>query len=73
MIPQARLMDILKNLPAVRLELRDLTWQLTREDGTLDPQKISFRYTEMEKAIAEAESYTRATKEMVQCLTRLLH
>lgn len=73
MIPQARLVDILKNLPAVRLELLDLTWQLTGEDGTLDPQKISFRYTEMEKAIAEAESYTRATKEMVQCLTRLLH
>jgi hypothetical protein len=73
MIPQARLVEILKNLPAVRLKLLDLTWQLTGDDGALDPQKISFHYTEMEKAIAEAESYTRATKEMVQCLTRLLH
>ena len=73
MIPQARLVELLNNLPAVHLELLDLTWQLTGENGALDPQKISFHYTEMEKAIAEAESYTRATREMVQCLTRLLH
>ena len=73
MIPQARLVELLKNLPAIHLELLDLTWQLTGEDGALDPQKISFHYTEMENAIAEAESYSRATKEMVQCLTRLLH
>jgi hypothetical protein len=73
MIPQARLVELLKNLPTVQLELLDLTWQLTGEDGAMDPQKISFHYTEMEKAIAEVESYTRATKEMVQCLTRILH
>ncbi len=73
MISQARLLDLLKNLPAIHLGLLDLTWQMTGEDGALDPQKISFRYTEMEKGIAEAESYSQATKEMVQCLTRLLH
>ncbi len=73
MIPQARLVELLKNLPPVHLELLNLIWQLTGEDGAMDPQKISFHYTEMEKAITEAESYTRATKEMVQCLTRLLH
>ncbi len=73
MISQPKLVELLKNLPAVHLELLDLTWQLTGDGGTLDPQKISFHYTEMEKAISEAESYTRATKEMVQCLTRLLH
>jgi len=73
MISQARLVELLKNLPIVQLELLNLTWQLTGEDGALDPQKISFHYTEMEKAIAEAESYARATKEMVQCLTRLPH
>ncbi len=73
MISHAKLVDLLKNLPAIHLELLNLTWQLTGEDGALDPQKISFRYTEMEKAIAEAESYARATMEMVQCLTRLFH
>jgi hypothetical protein len=72
MISQARLVELLKNLPEVHLELLDLTWQLTGEDGVLDPQKISFHYTEMEKAIAEAENYARATREMVGCLTRLL-
>ena len=73
MIPQARLVELLKNLPAVHLKLLDMTWQLTGEDGNLDSQKISFHYTEMEKAIAEAESYSRATKEMVQCLIQQLH
>jgi hypothetical protein len=73
MISQDKLVYLLRNLPEVHLELLDLTYHLTGEDGTLDSQKISFHYTEMEKAIAEAESYTRATKEMVQCLTRLLH
>jgi hypothetical protein len=73
MISQSRLVEILKDLPKVHLELLYLTWQLTGEDGALNPQKISFHYTQMEKAIAEAESYSRATKEMVQCLIRLLH
>jgi hypothetical protein len=72
MISQVRLVELLKNLPEVHLELLDLTWQLTGKDGTLDPQKIAFHYIEVEKATAEAESYTRSTKEMVQCLTRLL-
>jgi hypothetical protein len=72
MISQEKLVELLKSLPEVHPEIMDLTWKLTGEDGTLDPQKISFHYTEMEKAIAEAESYSRSTKEMVQCLTRLL-
>lgn len=72
MISQDRLIDLLKNLPEVHLELLGLTWKLTGEDGALDPQKISFHYIEMEKAIGEAETYARGTKEMVQCLTRLL-
>ena len=51
MISQEKLVDLLQNLPEVHLELLDLTWKLTGEDGDLDPQKISFHYTEMEKAI----------------------
>jgi hypothetical protein len=72
MITQERLLELLQELPAIHLELLDLTWKLAGENGELDPQKISFHYTEMEKAIGEAESYTKATKEMVQCLTNLL-
>lgn len=73
MISQEKLVKLLNNLPEVHLELMDLTWKLTGEDGALDPQKVAFHYAEMEKAIGEAETYTRTTKEMVQCLTRLLH
>jgi hypothetical protein len=72
MISQERLLELLRELPAVHLELLDLAWKLVGEDGELDPQKIAFHYTEIEKAIGEAESYTKATKEMVQCLTNLL-
>jgi hypothetical protein len=72
MITQERLLELLREMPAVHLELLDLAWKLVGEDGELDPQKISFHYTEIEKAIGEAEAYAKATKEMVQCLTNVL-
>lgn len=72
MITQERLMEFLRELPEVHLELLDLTRQLIGDSGSLDPQKISFHYTEVEKAISEAETYTHATKEMVQCLINQL-
>jgi len=65
-------MEILRDLPVVHLELGGLAWKLVGEDGKLDPQKISFHYLEMEKAVGEAEAYARATKGMAQCLISLL-
>ena len=73
MITQQRLLELLGKLPEVHLELLGLTWQLVGENGSLDPQKISFHYVEIEKAVAQAETYSRGTKEMVQCLISLLH
>jgi hypothetical protein len=72
MITQERLIELLRELPESHLELIDLTWKLTGDDGSLDPRKIVFHYIEMEQAISQAETYTRETKEMTQCLTRLL-
>jgi hypothetical protein len=72
MITQERLIELLRGLPETRLALLDLTWKLTGENGMLDPKRIAFNYVEMEKAISQAEAYTRETKEMTQCLTRLL-
>lgn len=72
MISQERLLELIRGLPEVRLELLDLAWDLHGEDGKPDPQKIAFHYTELEKAIGEAETYTRATREMVGCLINLI-
>lgn len=73
MISQERLIEIVKQLPEVHLELLELVWQLTGNDGQLDPEKLAFRYPELEEAIARAEAYSRETREMVRCLTQLVH
>lgn len=71
MITQERLLELLRDMPEVHLDLLDLIWQLTGEDGKPDPRKISLRYTELEKAINEAEAYTQGTRALAQCLISL--
>jgi len=72
MLTQERLLEIVRQLPEVRLEIVVLTWQLTGEDGQLDENKIAYHYSEIEKAAAQAEAYARDTREMVRCLNQLL-
>jgi hypothetical protein len=71
MMSQEQLMELLRRLPTVHLDILELTRKATDESGSLDAQKISFYYKEIESALAQAESYARATKEMVQCLLKL--
>jgi len=71
MMTLEKLLELLKNLPPVHLEIIDLTWKLVGEDGKLDEQKISFYYTEIEKATAQAESYAKETADLIRCLTSL--
>ena len=72
MMTQETLLDLIKNLPPVHLEIIDLVWKLVDEDGKLDEQKLSFYYTEVEKAAAQARSYAKETGELVRCLNHLL-
>ncbi len=61
----------LRQTPEVRLALIDLVWQVVREDGSTDPQQISFHSEELEKVIAEARAYSSATREAVRCLIEM--
>jgi hypothetical protein len=63
---------ILSELPPVHLRLVDLAWQVVGEDGSLDQEKIAFYAKELTDAVKEAEAYTEATKEAVQCLMELV-
>jgi hypothetical protein len=71
MMSQEQLIELLRSLPAVHLDILELARKVTDENGSLDARKISFYYQEIESAVAQAESYAKATKEMVQCLLKL--
>jgi len=71
MMSQEQLTELLRKLPAVQLDLLELTRKSVGENGALDAQKVSYYYKEIESAMAQAESYARATKGMVQCLLKL--
>ncbi len=67
------LVEVLKDLPEVRLCLITLAWELTGDDGDLDMDKLTFRIKEVKEAVDEAEAYQRATKEAVRWLRSLVH
>lgn len=67
------LIRILKGLPETRLRIIDLAWKVTDEDGAIDPDKVSLHFKEISEAAEEAEAYSHATAEAVQCLIGLAH
>ena len=64
------LVRILSEMPAVRLRLIDLAWEMVGEDGSLDQEKMTFYAMEISDAIKEAEEYAEATKGVVNWLIR---
>jgi len=63
----------LREVPAFQPRLLELTKQLVREDGSIDPHKVAFHQVELEEAIGEARAYYRSTQEAANCLIALLH
>lgn len=72
MITREKLLEILKDLPPVRLEIIDLTWKLVDKGGHLLGDKVSFHYTEVERAIGQAQAYAQDTHRIVSCLKKLI-
>jgi len=64
---------ILKGLPECRLRLIQLANEVIGEDGGIDRLKSIYHAKELEEAINEAKAYSRATREMVQCLMKMAH
>jgi len=62
------LVNALKQLPEVRLRLIDLAWQVTKDDGSIDAERLLQMSKELEEATHEARAYAEATRKAVWCL-----
>jgi len=62
----------LTEVPAFQPRLLELTKQLVKEDGSIDPHKVAFHQIELEQAIGEARAYLKSTQEAVNCLMSLI-
>jgi hypothetical protein len=62
----------LGQVPELRLRLIELTWRLTKEDGSLDHEKAAFLRQEIDQATAEARAYAHDTERAVQWLRELI-
>jgi hypothetical protein len=67
----AELSRALRSVPECRLRLIALASDVTRDDGTLDADKIAFLAKELEEAVNEAKEYSRTTQELALCLVEL--
>jgi PRTRC genetic system protein C len=68
---QADVVTILRRVPATRLAVFDLAAQLVNPDGEIDAEATAARQPEVNLAIAEAETYARATRSAVEALRRI--
>ena len=62
---------ILRRVPEKRLAVFDLATHLVDGDGERDTEAAADRQPEINLAIAEAESYARATRSAVEALHRI--
>ena len=62
---------ILRRVPDKRLAVFDLAAELVDADGELDAEAAATRQPEINLAIAEAETYVRATRPAVEALRHI--
>jgi hypothetical protein len=65
------LIRALREVPEVRLRLLEVAWEVTKDDGSLDYDKLPFLSGELQEAVSEAEGYVRSTREAVWALKRM--
>ena len=68
---QADIVTIVRRVPAKQLAVFDLVSQLVDADGELDAEAAAARQPKVNLAIAEAETYARATRSAVEALRRI--
>lgn len=67
----ADIVEILRQVPEKHLAVFGLAAELVDPDGELDAEAAATRRPEINLAIAEAESYARATRPAVEALRRI--
>lgn len=73
MITSKRIVQILRELPPVKLDIIDLAWKVTGKDGDLESDKVAFYAKEVEAAADQAKEYIEQTEQMVDSLKKLLN
>ncbi len=68
---RADVVAILRQVPEKHLAVFDLATELIDADGELDAEAAAARQPEINLAIAEAESYARATRPAIEALRRI--
>jgi PRTRC genetic system protein C len=69
--PLTDVVSILREVPEKRLRIIELAAELLDAHGELDLEAAAARQPEINLAAAEAEGYTRATRQAVEALRRL--
>ena len=65
------LVRVLRSVPARRLRIIELAWELANEKGELDLEKATMRLDEVELAVQEASAYAQATRRVLRWLIEL--
>ena len=65
------LVRTLQTVPAKRLRLVELAWELAKDDGELDEETAAMRADEVAVALQEASAYVQATRRALRWLTEL--
>jgi len=68
---RADVVAILRQVPEKHVAVFDLATELIDADGELDAEAAAARQPEINLAIAEAESYARATRPAIEALRRI--
>ncbi len=70
MVKNEKVIAVLREVPAKKLRIVDLSWQLIT-DGKLDPSKCTDRLPDINLAIAEAKAYIRDTTTAINAIRRI--
>jgi PRTRC genetic system protein C len=63
--------QVLRSVPEKRLAVMELAQELVDQDGEVDVDAAAARQPEINLAIAEADGYARATRQVVEALRHL--
>ena len=66
------LVRVLRSVPARRLRIIELAWELANEKGELNLEKATIRLDEVEMAVQEASAYAQATRRVLRWLKELV-
>lgn len=66
------LAKLLKSVPQFQPRIVLLAWEVVNDNGDVVAKEAALRSMELTQAIHEVEEYSKDTKELIQCLKRIV-